>query len=127
MGWWSDGHMMACRGRQICQPADIGEERHGFRPIFRVDSGQGPFDDAVKRRDFCRLVRAAACLPLLLCSFAAFAADGPTTRTIEVEGTSVRVDFESTKLKHGVEPIVTWIRRSMGIVARHYGQFPAKQ
>jgi hypothetical protein len=71
-------------------------------------------------------VRAAACLALLLCSFAAFAADGPTTRTIEVDGTSVRVDFESTKLEHGIVPIVTWIRRSMAIVARYYGQFPAR-
>jgi len=95
---------MACRGRQICQPDDIGEERRG----------RG-------------LVRAAACLALLLCSFAAFAAGGPTTRTIEAEGATVRVDFESTKLKYGVVPVVTWIRLSMAVVARYYGQFPAKQ
>jgi hypothetical protein len=98
--------MMACRGRQICQPDDIGEERRDPRPIFR---------------------RAGVCVALLFYSFAAFAADGPTTRTIEVEGTNVRVDFESTKLKHGVTPVVTWIRRSMAIVARYYGQFPARQ
>jgi hypothetical protein len=72
-------------------------------------------------------VRAGACLALLFYSFAAFAADGPTTRTIEVEGTSVRVDFDSTKLEHGVVPIVAWIQRSMAIVARYYGQFPTKQ
>jgi hypothetical protein len=72
-------------------------------------------------------VRAFACLALLLCSLAAFAADGPTTRTIEAEGASVRVDFQSTKFKHGVVPILAWIRRSMDIVARYYGQFPAKQ
>ena len=58
-------------------------------------------------------MRTGACLALLLCSFAAIAADGPTTRTIEAEGASVRVDFQSTNLKHGVAPIVTWIRRSM--------------
>lgn len=72
-------------------------------------------------------MRAFACLALLLCSLAAFAADGPTTRTIEAEGASVRVDFQSTKFKHGVVPILAWIRRSMDIVARYYGQFPAKQ
>jgi hypothetical protein len=72
-------------------------------------------------------VRAVSCLVLLLCSFAAFAADRPTMRTIEAEGASVRVDFQSTDLEHGVVPIVTWIRRSMTIVARYYGQFPAKQ
>jgi hypothetical protein len=72
-------------------------------------------------------VRAIACLTLLLCGFVAFAADGPTTRTIEAEGASVRVDFQSAKLKHGVVPVMAWIRRSMDIVARYYGQFPAKQ
>jgi hypothetical protein len=72
-------------------------------------------------------VRAIACLALLLCGLAAFAADGSTTRTIEAEGASVRVDFQSTKFKHGVVPVLAWIRRSMDIVARYYGQFPAKQ
>ncbi len=71
-------------------------------------------------------MRAAVCLALFFYSFAAFAADGPTTRTIEVEAATVRVDFDSTKLKHGVVPIVTWIRRSMAIVARYYGQVPAR-
>jgi hypothetical protein len=72
-------------------------------------------------------VRAFACLALFLCSLAAFAADGPTTRMIEAEGASVRVDFQATKFKHGVVPVLAWIRRSMDIVARYYGQFPAKQ
>ena len=72
-------------------------------------------------------MRAGTFPTLLLCSFAAFAADGPTTRAIEAEGASVRVDFQSTNLKHGVVPVVAWIRRSMAIVARYYGQFPAKQ
>jgi hypothetical protein len=72
-------------------------------------------------------VRAAACLALLLCMFAAVAADGPTTRTIEAEGASVRIEFQSTRFKHGVVPIVTWIKRSMATVAGYYGQFPASQ
>jgi hypothetical protein len=73
------------------------------------------------------VVRVAACLGLLFCNFAAFAADGPTTRTIEAEGASVRIEFQSTKFKHGVVPVIGWIRRSMATVARYYGQFPAKQ
>lgn len=72
-------------------------------------------------------MRAGACLVLVLCSFVAAAADGPATRTIEAEGASVRVDFQSTDFKHGADPIVTWIQRSMATVARYYGQFPAKQ
>ena len=72
-------------------------------------------------------MRIGACLALLLCSFAALAADEPATRMIEAEGASVRVDFQSMDFKHGTAPIVTWIEHSMRTVARYYGQFPAKQ
>jgi len=72
-------------------------------------------------------VRLGACLALLLVGFAAHAADEPATRTIEIEGASVRVDFQSMDFKHGTAPIVTWIEHSMRTVARYYGQFPAKQ
>ena len=72
-------------------------------------------------------MRLGACLALLLVGFAAHAADEPATRTIEIEGASVRVDFQSMDFKHGTAPIVTWIEHSMRTVARYYGQFPAKQ
>jgi len=72
-------------------------------------------------------VRLGACLALLLVGFAAHAADEPATRTIEAEGASVRVDFQSMDFKNGTAPIVTWIEHSMRTVARYYGQFPAKQ
>ena len=55
------------------------------------------------------------------------AADGPATRIIEVDGASVRVDFQSTDFKHGTAPILTWIEHSTQTVARYFGQFPAKQ
>ena len=73
------------------------------------------------------LVRIGVCLALVLVSFAAQAADEPTTRTIEAEGASVRVDFQSTNFKHGTAPVVAWIEHSMRTVARYYGQFPVKQ
>lgn len=72
-------------------------------------------------------MRIGACLALALLSTAAGAAEEPATRTIEAEGASVRVDFQSTDFKNGTAPIVTWIERSMAIVAHYYGQFPAKQ
>lgn len=68
-----------------------------------------------------------ACLALILLSTVAGAAEEAATRTIEAEGASVRVDFQSTDFKNGTAPIVTWIERSMAIVAHYYGQFPAKQ
>ena len=72
-------------------------------------------------------MRSGTCLALLLVGFAAQAADEPATRTIEAEGASVRVDFQSTDFKHGTAPVVTWIEHSMRTVARYYGRFPAKQ
>jgi hypothetical protein len=73
------------------------------------------------------VVRIGTCLALLMVGFAAQAADEPATRTIEAEGASVRVDFQSTDFKNGTAPIVSWIEHSMRTVARYYGQFPAKQ
>ncbi len=73
------------------------------------------------------LVRIGACLALAFFGLAASAAEEPATRTIEAEGASVRVDFQSMDFKHGTAPIVTWIERSMATVARYYGQFPAKE
>lgn len=71
--------------------------------------------------------RMAVLLTLALWSFGSLAAAEPATRTIEAEGASVRVTFESTDFTHGTAPIVAWVERSMGTVARYYGQFPAKQ
>ena len=68
-------------------------------------------------------MRIVASLALVFLSLPA-AADEPATRTIEAEGASVRVDFQSVDFKHGTAPIVTWIQRSMSTVARYYGQFP---
>ena len=66
-------------------------------------------------------------LALVVPGVAGAAADEIPTRTIEAEGARVRVDFESTDFTHGTAPIVVWIERSMAIVARYYGQFPAKE
>jgi hypothetical protein len=72
-------------------------------------------------------MRLVAGLALALLSFVAGAADDSTTQTIEAEGARVTVEFPSMDLKHGTAPIVTWIQRSIAIVAGYYGQFPAKQ
>ena len=72
-------------------------------------------------------MRMCAGLVLTLLSFAAMAADEPSTRTIDAQGAHVSVDFKSMDFAHGTAPIVTWIERSMAIVAHYYGQFPAKE
>lgn len=72
-------------------------------------------------------MRVCAGLALTLLGFAAVAADEPSTRTIDAQGAHVTVDFQSTDFEHGTAPIVAWIERSMEIVARYYGRFPAKE
>jgi hypothetical protein len=59
-------------------------------------------------------------LALVFFSIAAPAAE------IHAEGANVQVDFQSTDFELGTAPIVAWIERCMTIVARYYGQFPAK-
>jgi hypothetical protein len=72
-------------------------------------------------------VRIGVCLALVLVGCAARAAAEPATRTIEAEGATVQIDFQSADFKHGTAPVVTWIEHSMRTVARYYGQFPAKK
>jgi hypothetical protein len=73
------------------------------------------------RRDCQRVDTWTLGLALVLFSFSASAAE------IHAEGADVHVDFQSTDFELGTAPIVAWIERCMGIVARYYGQFPAKE
>jgi hypothetical protein len=73
----------------------------------------------------CLLILAAA---VLLSSLAwgdrpLLAEDSPT-RQIVVDGVNLRIEFADGTFRGGTEPLMTWIRRSLGIVAAYYGQFP---
>jgi hypothetical protein len=50
-----------------------------------------------------------------------------STQLLEVAGVSVQLDFVDTDFRHGTEQIVTWIGRSVEIVAGYYGRFPTAQ
>jgi hypothetical protein len=43
---------------------------------------------------------------------------------LSLDGVNVQVDFRDPKFSGGTEPLVQWIKRSEGIVAAYYGQFP---
>jgi hypothetical protein len=43
---------------------------------------------------------------------------------LSLNGVNVQVDFRDTKFSGGTEPLLQWIKRSEGIVAAYYGQFP---
>jgi hypothetical protein len=43
---------------------------------------------------------------------------------LSLDGVNVQVDFRDTKFSGGTEPLLQWVKRSEGIVAAYYGQFP---
>lgn len=43
---------------------------------------------------------------------------------LSLDGVNVQVDFRDTKFNGGTDPLLQWIKRSEGIVAAYYGQFP---
>jgi hypothetical protein len=51
-------------------------------------------------------------------------ADDSATGQIVVDGVSLRIEFPDAKFRGGTQQLMTWIRRSLGIVAAYYGQFP---
>lgn len=50
-----------------------------------------------------------------------------STQLLQVASVNVRLDFQDTNFRHGTGQIVTWIGRSVEIVARYYGRFPTAQ
>lgn len=42
----------------------------------------------------------------------------------QVDGVSLHIEFGDTKFRGGTEPLMEWIRRSLGIVSGYYGGFP---
>ena len=53
-----------------------------------------------------------------------WAAQDSSTQEIKVDGVTVRVELGDTKFHGGAEPLLSWIRRSVGIVSAYYGRFP---
>lgn len=55
---------------------------------------------------------------------AADPAPQPQVRELSVDGVQLRVDLGSDGFDAGSEALLTWVRRSAGIVAAYYGGFP---
>jgi hypothetical protein len=43
---------------------------------------------------------------------------------LSLDGVDVQVDIRDTNFSDGTEPLLQWVRRSEGIVAAYFGQFP---
>ena len=61
---------------------------------------------------------------LLLLATAAACADESSSRQLSVGGVNLRVELADSSFRGGSEPLLEWIRRSLGIVRAYYGTFP---
>jgi hypothetical protein len=43
---------------------------------------------------------------------------------LKLDGVSLQVELPDTKFRGGTEPLLRWIKRSVGIVSAYYGRFP---
>ncbi|MGE3600629.1 MAG: hypothetical protein AB7N70_34315 [Dehalococcoidia bacterium] len=50
-----------------------------------------------------------------------------SAQSLDIGGVDVHLDFLDTAFRHGTDPIVDWIERSIEIVAGYYGRFPQTQ
>ena len=62
--------------------------------------------------------------PLLIAVAVLITAGAAHAESLTLDGVSVQVDFRDSRLAGGTEPLLRWIRRSEGIVAAYYGEFP---
>ena len=67
-----------------------------------------------------------ACLitTLLLFASAQACADESSTRQLSLDGVSLRIELPDSRFHGGAEPLLEWIKRSLGIVSAYYGNFP---
>jgi hypothetical protein len=47
-----------------------------------------------------------------------------SSRELSLDGVNLRIEFTDARFRGGTEPLMEWIRRSLGIVNAYYGNFP---
>jgi hypothetical protein len=57
----------------------------------------------------------------------AVAAMDARPQVLDVDGVHVSLEFLDSDFTNGAEPLVVWVKRSLGIVAAYYGRFPVSQ
>ena len=71
------------------------------------------------------MISLKACLmTALLLASAQACADESSTRQLSLDGVNVRIEFPGASFRGGTEPLLEWIKRSLGIVSAYYGSFP---
>jgi hypothetical protein len=49
------------------------------------------------------------------------------SQVLDVDGVPVALEFADSDFQEGTEPLVAWVKRSLGIVTAYYGRFPVTQ
>ena len=73
--------------------------------------------------------RTAGSLWIVLLGFALYSAPAlaASPEVLEIEGVRVSVEFADADFSNGTQPLLGWIKRSLGIVAAYYGHFPVRE
>jgi hypothetical protein len=48
-------------------------------------------------------------------------------QNFDIDGVRVALEFADSDFSNGIEPLVAWIKRSLGVVAGYYGHFPVAE
>jgi hypothetical protein len=67
------------------------------------------------------------CIAMPWLAMPAAAAMDARPQLFAVEGVQVSLEFLDSDFTNGAEPLIVWVKRSLGIVAAYYGRFPVSQ
>ena len=69
-------------------------------------------------------IKARLIAAFLLLASASACADQSSTRQLSLDGVNLRIELADSTFRNGTEPLLEWIKRSLGIVSAYYGTFP---
>ena len=74
-----------------------------------------------------RALAGSCCVALLWVAQPSAAAMDARPQSLNVDGVRVSLEFVDSDFTQGPEPLVEWVKRSLGIVAAYYGHFPVSE
>jgi hypothetical protein len=63
---------------------------------------------------------------LVACLFLSADACAAPTQQLNLNGVSLQIELDGGQFQGGAEPLLQWIKRSLGIVSAYYGAFPTR-
>jgi hypothetical protein len=63
---------------------------------------------------------------IVACLFLSADACAAPTQQLNLNGVSLQIELDGGQFQGGAEPLLQWIKRSLGIVSAYYGEFPTR-